>query len=216
MRIVTVGGTNGKKALAEYLAREIDGAHLVCLPGGCESAGEAGGAAADWTEVVEPDSVLVVEGNTIFPDERPLLAIFYAETPMELLGTAEREASRQAEIFLIDWNPRFEGESELLLERSIKSETAARKVLISSDDESRNRAFGKVLDIVISRLGREWMPEEIPEDVMEAVEREADEGKMPCARACEIARELGVPIPLVGRALDLLGIKITRCQLGCF
>jgi hypothetical protein len=60
------------------------------------------------------------------------------------------------------------------------------------------------------------MPEEIPEKVIEAVKRESKEGRIPCALAQQLAGELGVPIPLVGRALDLLDIKIVECQLGCF
>ena len=32
----------------------------------------------------------------------------------------------------------------------------------------------------------------------------------------QVAAELGVPLEVVGRALDLAQIKITRCQLGCF
>ena len=60
------------------------------------------------------------------------------------------------------------------------------------------------------------MPEEIPKEVIEAVKREAADGRIPCARAQSLAAELGVPIPVVGRALDLLNIKITACQLGCF
>jgi hypothetical protein len=56
----------------------------------------------------------------------------------------------------------------------------------------------------------------MPQVVIDAVKREAVDNKIPCRRAQELAGELGVPIALVGRALDLLKIKITSCQLGCF
>ncbi|MBN2168906.1 MAG: hypothetical protein JW738_06645 [Actinobacteria bacterium] len=60
------------------------------------------------------------------------------------------------------------------------------------------------------------MPEDIPKEVLEAVKRQARDNKMGCAAAQKLAHDLGVPIPVVGRALDVLGIKIERCQLGCF
>ena len=60
------------------------------------------------------------------------------------------------------------------------------------------------------------MPDDIESMVIEAVKREAAGGRMTCERAHELARELGVPLEDVGRALDLQGIKITKCQLGCF
>ncbi|MCC6347105.1 MAG: hypothetical protein IT388_07970 [Nitrospirales bacterium] len=37
-----------------------------------------------------------------------------------------------------------------------------------------------------------------------------------CARAREIAEELGVPYRDVGKAADTLKIKIKNCELGCF
>ncbi len=41
-------------------------------------------------------------------------------------------------------------------------------------------------------------------------------GRLACAAALALARELGVPPQEVGRAANELGIKITDCQLGCF
>jgi hypothetical protein len=60
------------------------------------------------------------------------------------------------------------------------------------------------------------MAEEIPQEVIEAVKKATEEGRMSCARAHYIASDLEVPIPMVGEALDLLGVKLVRCQLGCF
>jgi hypothetical protein len=60
------------------------------------------------------------------------------------------------------------------------------------------------------------MPEDIPQKVIDAVKKEAADEKMDCERAQALAGELGVPILTVGRALDLLNIKIVQCQLGCF
>lgn len=42
------------------------------------------------------------------------------------------------------------------------------------------------------------------------------DGRLPCAVAFKIARELKVPPKQVGDAANRLNIKITSCQLGCF
>ena len=41
-------------------------------------------------------------------------------------------------------------------------------------------------------------------------------GKLPCAVAFKIAKELKVSPREVGETADKLGIKISSCQLGCF
>lgn len=56
--------------------------------------------------------------------------------------------------------------------------------------------------------------EEILKKVQEAAENLG--GKLPCAVAHELARQLGVSLELVGQAADELKIKIVQCQLGCF
>ncbi|MBC7339348.1 MAG: hypothetical protein H5U04_05750 [Firmicutes bacterium] len=50
----------------------------------------------------------------------------------------------------------------------------------------------------------------------EVVRQAARDGRLPCARALELARELKVPPARVGEMADRLGIKIVACQLGCF
>ncbi len=42
------------------------------------------------------------------------------------------------------------------------------------------------------------------------------EGKLPCAVAFKIAKELKVSPQKVGETADKLGIRIAKCQLGCF
>jgi hypothetical protein len=42
------------------------------------------------------------------------------------------------------------------------------------------------------------------------------EGKLPCAVAFKIAKELKVSSREVGQAANKLAIKISNCQLGCF
>jgi len=60
------------------------------------------------------------------------------------------------------------------------------------------------------------MPEDVPDKVLEAVKNAALDGRIPCEKAQALAGELGVPIPVIGSALDLAKIKIIQCQLGCF
>ena len=42
------------------------------------------------------------------------------------------------------------------------------------------------------------------------------DGRLPCAVAFKIAKELKVSPREVGETADKLGIRIARCQLGCF
>ena len=42
------------------------------------------------------------------------------------------------------------------------------------------------------------------------------DGKLPCAVAFKIAKELKVSPQKVGETADKLGIRIAKCQLGCF
>ncbi len=41
-------------------------------------------------------------------------------------------------------------------------------------------------------------------------------GQLPCAVAFKIAEKSKVSIGEVGKAADKLGIRIVKCQLGCF
>lgn len=55
------------------------------------------------------------------------------------------------------------------------------------------------------------------EDSLEkALKRKTRGGRISCEKAIEVAEALDVPLKKVGKTLDRLGIKIVRCQLGCF
>jgi hypothetical protein len=41
-------------------------------------------------------------------------------------------------------------------------------------------------------------------------------GKLPCATAFQIAKEMKVSIKEIGETCNRQGIKIRSCQLGCF
>lgn len=57
---------------------------------------------------------------------------------------------------------------------------------------------------------------EIPEIVLKTVRKAAEDDRLTCTRAHELAKELGVNLLIVGQACDELKIKIKACQLGCF
>lgn len=50
----------------------------------------------------------------------------------------------------------------------------------------------------------------------EVIRLDLKDGRLPCLKAFEIAETLHLPIRQVGDACNRLGIKISRCQLGCF
>ncbi|MHC5034718.1 MAG: hypothetical protein ACYTFZ_06750 [Planctomycetota bacterium] len=60
------------------------------------------------------------------------------------------------------------------------------------------------------------MTEHLDRRVIEAVEAEAEEGRIPCARALALARRLGVDPKKIGEACNRARVKIVHCQLGCF
>lgn len=60
-----------------------------------------------------------------------------------------------------------------------------------------------------------------PDAVVDALLREtllrrALQGKLPCALAFDVAKGLGVLPDVVGRAADLLELRLVKCQLGLF
>ncbi len=52
--------------------------------------------------------------------------------------------------------------------------------------------------------------------IANAIRKRSAGGKLSCAAAFRIAEEVGIEPSEVGRALDLLEIKIMQCQLGLF
>jgi hypothetical protein len=60
-------------------------------------------------------------------------------------------------------------------------------------------------------------PGETPDPALaRAVAEAAQGGEISCAQAFSIASERGVSPTEAGKALDLLGIKLVKCQLGLF
>ncbi len=53
-------------------------------------------------------------------------------------------------------------------------------------------------------------------EIEDRVKSSLVDGKLPCAVALKIARELKVSPLEVGKTANKLSIKICNCQLGCF
>jgi hypothetical protein len=54
------------------------------------------------------------------------------------------------------------------------------------------------------------------QEIADRVNARIVDGKIPCAVACKIAEELGVEPREVGVTVDLLEIRVSRCQLGLY
>jgi hypothetical protein len=54
------------------------------------------------------------------------------------------------------------------------------------------------------------------EELKAKIQAAAPEGRIPCAAAMNLAKELGISRKEMGELLNELRIKITQCQLGCF
>ena len=67
------------------------------------------------------------------------------------------------------------------------------------------------------RYAAKHAPGMVPEEkIAAAVKTSVKEGKLACADAERISAELGTTMADVGRTVDLLEIRINRCQLGLF
>ncbi len=60
------------------------------------------------------------------------------------------------------------------------------------------------------------MSQEKANELKERILFEAQAQKLPCKQAFAIASEVGCTIAEVGKACNETGIKIVKCQLGCF
>lgn len=57
---------------------------------------------------------------------------------------------------------------------------------------------------------------DISNEVLEAVKKAATDNRLSCTMARKLAKELDVPVKMIGQAADRLKIKIAACELGCF
>lgn len=54
------------------------------------------------------------------------------------------------------------------------------------------------------------------DEIIANLKKAAPEGKLPCAKAWQLAEEFGVSKKEIGDLANELKIKINSCQLGCF
>ena len=52
--------------------------------------------------------------------------------------------------------------------------------------------------------------------IQEALRNASEDGRIPCAKAFQVAEEFKITKKKVGEILNELGIRIRQCQLGCF
>lgn len=161
------------------------------------------------------DLPILVEGNTVTHHIRPLLAAFMMSIPQERFKPSAHTALETADVVLLSWGEAFGGYDCWEMERELKR-LGVKKVLVYRDAQGRKRAFRKTLVMAARELGGNHLKQEIPKEVLEAVEESSLEGRITCTRAHEIAAELEVEVRLVGEAADLQKIKIVECELGCF
>jgi hypothetical protein len=54
------------------------------------------------------------------------------------------------------------------------------------------------------------------ESIIDVVRKAAAENRLSCEKARELAKELNVPVSEIGKICNVLKIKISACELGCF
>lgn len=57
---------------------------------------------------------------------------------------------------------------------------------------------------------------EVTKEILEAVEKAAENNRLSCPRARKLAEELKVTYKAIGDACNELKIKLYACELGCF
>jgi hypothetical protein len=159
--------------------------------------------------------VLIIEGNSLLEHLDPDYAVFIMGPNFEDFKPSAHTAIRKADTIVINGDSEISGAKLLELEKEIKRLNPKAKMVVVSE-LGKERAWEIVLSRVAGRVGGEYMSGEVNEKVLEAVKAGAKEGRINCAAALELARELGVPPQEVGKAANALNIKISNCSLGCF
>ncbi len=54
------------------------------------------------------------------------------------------------------------------------------------------------------------------ENLINLIKEYAVDGKLPCAKAFYLSEKYKISISKIGEKADEIGIKISKCQLGCF
>lgn len=97
-------------------------------------------------------------------------------------------------------------------------------IVIASEAEAGHQAGTCVLKALLNRVQDEEMEVIInvmentakKKEIISLLKQRADDGKLTCSAAREIAEELNASYSEVGSAANDLKIKIRNCELGCF
>jgi len=60
------------------------------------------------------------------------------------------------------------------------------------------------------------LPPEQQDELEKRLHKASKENRILCSSALAIAKSLGIPPGEVGKTVNKLNIKISKCQLGCF
>ena len=62
----------------------------------------------------------------------------------------------------------------------------------------------------------EFQHSDLEKKLEEAIKSKLEDGRLPCTKAFQIAKEQNVSRQMVGEVCNRTRVKISRCQLGCF
>ncbi|MFW6113955.1 MAG: hypothetical protein ACOC78_03420 [Actinomycetota bacterium] len=159
--------------------------------------------------------VVIVEGNSVLEHVEPDYAVFIMGPTFEDFKPSAHDAIAKAGTVVVNEDEPLSGERILGLEREIKRRNPDAKAVVVSE-LGKEAAWNIVLSRVAGKLGGEYMKADADERILEAVKAHAEEGRLACPVALKLARELKVPPIEVGKAANLLNLKISKCSLGCF
>jgi molybdopterin-guanine dinucleotide biosynthesis protein len=138
--------------------------------------------------------VVVIEGNSAVEAVKSDIIIF-------IEGSADGETKPSAE--------RLRRIADIIVERDGSSLNHMRSLILK---DLPGRVDDDGLGGIIKRMEETAKKKEIAV----LLGRKAEEGRITCAAARQLADEAGVPYSVVGAVADELGIKIRNCELGCF
>lgn len=212
MKVIRVCGADGFEYICEELSRKLS-SHAVLFDG-LESGKES---LFRW-EAEKKTSVRERLGEADWRRIDPLLEVEFSACFIDPDSINNFDILQRlcdgADIAIFISESAIPVDREISIERVLKEKFGVKKVLIVREEEELKRAIEKVVTLIYAKGGK--MDEEIPEELIQAIRQGSSEGRITCEKAHEIAKELNLPLPLVGKALDMLGVKITKCQLGCF
>lgn len=159
--------------------------------------------------------VVILEGNSILQHVEPDFAVFIMNPTIDDFKPSAFGAIEKAHTVVVNGDDNLSGADILELERRVRQLNPLSKMVVVSE-LGRAAAWEIILSRAAGRLGGELMTDEVDEKILEAVKARAVEGRLYCAVALKLAEELKVSPKEIGKAANVLDIKIAKCSLGCF